>query len=511
MDGETAMKTKVLLVFLIGSIGASAQTPGSGGSDQAVPPAAFNNVILVDGKNYTTCAAAIAAAGTSKPTLIIQPSNYVGPVCKNSTLPSNVTLLDLTKGGTLTFNTNMRTNPTGQSVGLEINAGEVPPNPGPGNVVAFVPQISCPGIPCWVENPVAYLAPSQPDTYVRGAEYDIDIGYIPSQQRRGTAQYIGLDAVSGWNYQPTFGFRTNAVPGEASWQTSFYSEIATYNAFAIYPNVNSYKITKAITNTGEQNVATNGTPFKSPLYIGEWISIDSGPRHEDVRITSLTPPNLLGGHFTKTHLEGTIFYTYTTDQFWNPSDSVSREYAYLFGNIQSYNQINATNPLGWSVINASGTNILYDYFDSSNSRHFRDAGSNGWVFENSSGAQTAFLANTGLFQPAGYALTTLLNSNSVPVVDSGFGDNSSIGSANGTASFTIDVGGKADSSSITLTMPQATNGWNCVASDKTAPGNNLVRQSGGSTTKVTLTNYTNSGIPMPPAGSDVIGVLCGAY
>lgn len=468
----------------------------------------IDDILMVDGNKYTTCADAIAAAA-SRATLVVQPSNYTGAPCPK--IPNNVTVLDLTRNATLTLNTNPTRNAAGQSVGMEINVGSVPPNPGPNNFVVFVPQISCiNGIPCWDENPVAYLPPLQPDTYVRGVEYDIDIGYIPGKQPRGTAQYIGGDAVCGWNYPCTFGWRTNTVPGEASWQYAFNCEMATYNCYYIYPNVNTYIITQPV-NAGNQSVSTNVVAFRDPVFIQQWISVDAGPNHEDVQITSVTKPNLIGGLFRKKHAKYTTFFTYTTDQFWNPSNSVAREYAYLLGDISEYNQINATNPLGWSVINNIKQTIPYDYFDRSNIRHFRDAGGAGWVFEGESGARQATISSTGTIQGNKFSLTHMASSDVAPAVSSGFGLATSIGAANGTASFTIDVGTGPTMSAVTLAMPNADTGWNCMATDKTNPGTNLVRQSGGSSGQVILTNYNVSGAATIPPANDIIGVLCGAY
>jgi hypothetical protein len=507
------MKCTVFALVLSAALGAHiarAQQQHLGAPSSEPSPSPIDNVLVVDGKKFADCANAASASG-SKPTLIILPSSYSGKACSN--LPPNVTVIDLTQNATLTLQTNPKGNATGAAVGLEINVGTVPPNPGPNNEVVFVPQISCTnGIPCWDENIVAFLDPHQPDTYVRGSEADIDIGYMPGQQPRGTAQYIGFDAVSGWNYQPTYGLRTNAVPGEASWQIAFDCEMSTGSCFYVFPNTNRFVTKQPIkAKPSPQTVTTSVVAFTSSVFIGQWISIDTGPNQEDVQIQGVARPNVLVATFTKNHANGTPFYTYTVDQFWNPGTSVSRQIPYLLGDIQAYNRASATHALGWSVVNSSGSTIPYDYFDSSNARHFRDASSRGWIFENNEGREVGSLDSTGAVKAKAYDLTNPLFVGSVPTVSSGFGAETAIDAANGTASFVIMVGSSPDQPRVTLAMPTAASGWNCMATDKTSPAANLVRQSGGSSNSVVLTNYNNNGTAVAPNANDIIGVLCAAY
>lgn len=65
--------------------------------------------------------------------------------------------------------------------------------------------------------------------------------------------------------------------------------------------------------------------------------------------------------------------------------------------------------------------------------------------------------------------------------------------ANGTAAFLIDVGTScAGISTLSVTMPAATNGWNCNADSLTAPATSNPEQSATTTSSVTVTNYVRT-------------------
>lgn len=84
---------------------------------------------------------------------------------------------------------------------------------------------------------------------------------------------------------------------------------------------------------------------------------------------------------------------------------------------------------------------------------------------------------------------------------------------NGTAAFAITLGSLPCVGTMVLTMPASTHGWVCDAHDITAPALNWVDQSvGGSTTAVTLTDYTRtSGVVKNFTQTDVIAVKCVGY
>ncbi len=106
----------------------------------------------------------------------------------------------------------------------------------------------------------------------------------------------------------------------------------------------------------------------------------------------------------------------------------------------------------------------------------------------------------------------LLFSVTAPTVASGFCSSPTIPNANGTASFTINVGSACAASTGTLTMPTANAGWSCTFADITTPASNSVWQTGGSSSTVVITNYSRTtGVAANFTSSDVINGKCAAY
>lgn len=98
-----------------------------------------------------------------------------------------------------------------------------------------------------------------------------------------------------------------------------------------------------------------------------------------------------------------------------------------------------------------------------------------------------------------------------PAIASGFGTSPSISAPTSTAAFRITIGSSPGSTG-TITLPTATTGWNCFASDLTTPGTNATKQTGGSTTTAVLTNYnTTTGIAANWTAADALIVNCVAY
>ena len=123
----------------------------------------------------------------------------------------------------------------------------------------------------------------------------------------------------------------------------------------------------------------------------------------------------------------------------------------------------------------------------------------------STGKFTTLQATTSL------SVTALLASSTAPVATT-FCTAPSIPNNNGTAAFTINVGTACASSAGTITLPAATNGWVCDFHDVTTPASNIVEQTGGTTTTVTLTNYARTtGVAANFTSSDIIRAKCMAY
>ncbi len=104
----------------------------------------------------------------------------------------------------------------------------------------------------------------------------------------------------------------------------------------------------------------------------------------------------------------------------------------------------------------------------------------------------------------------IIISSTAPTIASGFGTSPSI-TANNTAAFRVTVGSAPGSTGV-LTLPTATNGWACQASNITTNATLTVSQSAVSTTSVTLTSYSRTtGIAASFTASDVIAIMCLAY
>jgi hypothetical protein len=117
---------------------------------------------------------------------------------------------------------------------------------------------------------------------------------------------------------------------------------------------------------------------------------------------------------------------------------------------------------------------------------------------------------TATFNSIGVA--NLAVSAAAPTISSGFGTSPSVTANNGTAAFRINVGTGGLATNGVVGLPTAANGWNCFASDITRPATgHTIKQSAGTTTSVTLTNYNNTGTATAWAASDIIIVNCMAY
>lgn len=112
-----------------------------------------------------------------------------------------------------------------------------------------------------------------------------------------------------------------------------------------------------------------------------------------------------------------------------------------------------------------------------------------------------------------YTLTALAWSATAPVATTFCATSPSIPNNNGTAAFTINVGTSCSTSVGTITMsPAAATGWVCSFADVTTPASNVVSQTGGTTTTVTVTNYARTtGIASNWTASEVIRAMCSAY
>ena len=105
----------------------------------------------------------------------------------------------------------------------------------------------------------------------------------------------------------------------------------------------------------------------------------------------------------------------------------------------------------------------------------------------------------------------LLLSNESPTI-SGFGTSASVINANGTAAFTINIGTNNSASTGTILLPTAANGWCCYIQNVTNTDSNIVSQTGGTNSTVTIKNYSRTtGLESNWTDSDILRVMCLAY
>jgi len=89
----------------------------------------------------------------------------------------------------------------------------------------------------------------------------------------------------------------------------------------------------------------------------------------------------------------------------------------------------------------------------------------------------------------------------------------SIPNQNGTASFNINVGTTPTAGGCTVTLPTATTGWNCFVTDITTNSTSvfLQKQLSSTATQVVLVNYSDVAVATAPTASDIWRVSCHAY
>lgn len=116
--------------------------------------------------------------------------------------------------------------------------------------------------------------------------------------------------------------------------------------------------------------------------------------------------------------------------------------------------------------------------------------------------------------PQNLSVTNLLLSGTAPTIAAAGcgGAAAAIVSPNGTAAFKVNVG-TTPGSACTITMPTATTGWNCFATDITTNSTSvfLQKQTGAeSTTSVVLTNFNDVAVATAFVASDILKVSCHA-
>lgn len=87
----------------------------------------------------------------------------------------------------------------------------------------------------------------------------------------------------------------------------------------------------------------------------------------------------------------------------------------------------------------------------------------------------------------------LLASATAPTITGGFGTSPSMTMVNGTSTFGVQIGSGGTSFNGTFTMPPAPNGWSCMVNQQNGyQPNSITKQNGGTTTQVSISNYSIS-------------------
>jgi hypothetical protein len=164
---------------------------------------------------------------------------------------------------------------------------------------------------------------------------------------------------------------------------------------------------------------------------------------------------------------------------------------------------------GLGVSNSAGAMGINDEFA------FRDEVNNLFAFHfgpNGGGASVpAFNLNYPLRLNAGAGVGSLLISTTAPTIaGAGCGGSAaSIATNNGPASFTINVG-TAPLTACTVTLPAATAGWVCHATDITTNSANIFyqKQTASGTTSATITNFGTAATAQNFTANDILSVSC---
>jgi hypothetical protein len=120
---------------------------------------------------------------------------------------------------------------------------------------------------------------------------------------------------------------------------------------------------------------------------------------------------------------------------------------------------------------------------------------------------------TSVLATTGYTLTNLMSSTTAPSIASGFGTSPALQNINGTAAFILHIGTGGVATSGVLTMPAATAGWACDASDISSVNATIfiTKETSQTSTSVTLANFTTTGVAGAWAASDFLVVKCTAF
>jgi hypothetical protein len=394
------MKTFLLLnLALISACSCTAQKSRTKSNPAQSASKSEPNILYVDGTNFPSTQAAIEALGLSRG-IVIVPSNYAG--ADPTSLPDNIAIWDLRANGRLKIITNPTETSAGSAVGLWIAAGPLgasTTNPAANNIVGLYSAVrSTGGIDTWGENLAVDLASDKPDTNLWGSEID-----LAAQGPNRKGQYIGLDVVASAALEAnplTAAVRAyTASTNAAGWRKGFDVRGIIDCAFCVDGIEAGLKITEGISGRqSEQTVTTNASPDVNEIFVGALLSVDSGARQENVRVSNLSNlPYSVTGIFIKNHAKDVPFTVYSGERLLEFGDTVTARYPYHLGSLQAYNSSHTANVLGLSVDDDRGVERLTWFFPvGSNTQTWRDVGG-GFAWQNREGVPIAGLDAKGHF------------------------------------------------------------------------------------------------------------------
>ena len=430
-------------------------------SDDRIVTINLENQRYEDRFTGATLAVRIIAAATdcgSDECIIVVPSNESGRVNTGypTTIPDNTLIWDQRSGGMGTFiaNPNNCKNTTGFlniQLGIAIPAGQVGgiSTQCVGSYIVVKPTS---GMDAWGFNSVT-TCQSGRDCW----GYEADIAPVS-----GTSQAVGFDSVAAGSGQarnmPAFRclttINTNPVGG---WKNCLEVQGVTDTAFLFLQKDTGLQITQTVKGLGSpQTVTTNGNcttlPF-SQLYVGGFISVDSGGSQEDVQITDTgcNGTTTVTGIFRKSHSGQTVFTEYGAQRLWDAQNYVTNlQSPYLWGSIQKYNASNTPNLLGFGVIDSLGIVRLTEFYTSTNVHTWRDVGTTGFSWQNQAGLQVASLSDTGTYAPSTYGTQANCAVNTASPAACGSAASGAIVVPTMTTSYTVNTAAVTASSRIFL-------------------------------------------------------------
>jgi hypothetical protein len=127
--------------------------------------------------------------------------------------------------------------------------------------------------------------------------------------------------------------------------------------------------------------------------------------------------------------------------------------------------------------------------------------------------------SNGITTPSNISLTAagavrfdgfITQSATMPTISSGFGTSPAISATVGTSTFNVTVGTGGTASTGVITMPAATNGWNCQINDQTTKSASVAftMETANTTTSVTVGNFTDVMATGPWNAGDVLQFVC---